>query len=34
VGRSMRASLVYIVLIVLLASLALYGTNPNFNLTL
>lgn len=34
VGRSMRASLVYIVLIVLSASLALYGTNPNFNLTL
>ncbi|MGE5697437.1 MAG: MlaE family ABC transporter permease [Candidatus Sericytochromatia bacterium] len=33
VGRSMRASLVWIVLVVLFASLALYGTNPNFNLT-
>ncbi|MBV9089328.1 MAG: ABC transporter permease [Mycobacteriaceae bacterium] len=33
VGRSMRASLVAIVLVVLLASLALYGVNPNFNLT-
>jgi len=33
VGRSMRASLVAIVLVVLFASLALYGTNPNFNLT-
>ncbi|MCW2651690.1 MAG: hypothetical protein JWR32_2666 [Mycobacterium sp.] len=33
VGRSMRASLIAIVLVVLLASLALYGTNPNFNLT-
>jgi phospholipid/cholesterol/gamma-HCH transport system permease protein len=33
VGRSMRASLVLIVVVVLLASLALYGTNPNFNLT-
>ncbi|MGY4708809.1 MlaE family ABC transporter permease [Mycolicibacterium sp. CBM1] len=33
VGRSMRASLVAIVVVVLLASLALYGTNPNFNLT-
>ncbi len=33
VGRSMRASLIGIVLVVLLASLALYGTDPNFNLT-
>ena len=33
VGRSMRASLVWIVLVVLFASLALYGTNPNFNLS-
>ncbi|MFZ0831895.1 MAG: ABC transporter permease [Mycobacterium sp.] len=33
VGKSMRASLVWIVLVVLFASLALYGTNPNFNLT-
>ena len=33
VGRSMRASLILIVVVVLLASLALYGTNPNFNLT-
>jgi phospholipid/cholesterol/gamma-HCH transport system permease protein len=33
VGRSMRASLIVIVLVVLLASLALYGTDPNFNLT-
>jgi phospholipid/cholesterol/gamma-HCH transport system permease protein len=33
VGRSMRASLVAIVVVVLLASLALYGVNPNFNLT-
>ena len=33
VGKSMRASLILIVVIVLLASLALYGTNPNFNLT-
>jgi phospholipid/cholesterol/gamma-HCH transport system permease protein len=33
VGKSMRASLVLIVVVVLLASLALYGTNPNFNLT-
>ena len=29
----MRASLVAIVMLVLFASLALYGTNPNFNLT-
>ncbi|HME49182.1 MAG TPA: ABC transporter permease [Mycobacterium sp.] len=34
VGRSMRASLIAIVLVVLFASLALYGTNTNFNLTL
>ena len=33
VGRSMRASLVAIVLVVLFASLALYGVDPNFNLT-
>jgi phospholipid/cholesterol/gamma-HCH transport system permease protein len=33
VGRSMRASLIAIVLVVLFASLALYGTNTNFNLT-
>lgn len=33
VGRSMRASLIAIVIIVLFASLALYGTNANFNLT-
>ena len=33
VGRSMRTSLIAIVLVVLLASLALYGPDPNFNLT-
>ncbi len=33
VGISMRASLIAIAVIVLLASLALYGTDPNFNLT-
>lgn len=33
VGKSMRASLVLIVVVVLLASLALYGVDPNFNLT-
>lgn len=33
VGRSMRTSLVVIQFVVLLSSLALYGTNPNFNLT-
>jgi phospholipid/cholesterol/gamma-HCH transport system permease protein len=33
VGRSMRASLIAIVVVVLLASMALYGVNPNFNLT-
>jgi phospholipid/cholesterol/gamma-HCH transport system permease protein len=33
VGRSMRTSLIAIVCVVLLASLALYGTDPNFNLT-
>ncbi len=32
-GRSMRTSLIAIVMVVLLASLALYGTDPNFNLT-
>jgi len=33
VGKSMRTSLIAIVVVVLLASLALYGTDPNFNLT-
>jgi phospholipid/cholesterol/gamma-HCH transport system permease protein len=33
VGKSMRASLILIVVIVLVSSLALYGTDPNFNLT-
>ena len=33
VGRSMRTSLVAIVCVVLFASLALYGVDPNFNLT-
>jgi phospholipid/cholesterol/gamma-HCH transport system permease protein len=33
VGRSMRASLVAIVCVVLFASLVLYGVDPNFNLT-
>jgi phospholipid/cholesterol/gamma-HCH transport system permease protein len=33
VGRSMRFSLVSIVVVVLLAELALYGVDPNFNLT-
>ena len=33
VGIAMRASLVAVATVVLLASLALYGTNPNFNLT-
>ena len=33
VGRSMRSSLVVVQFVVLFASLALYGTNPNFNLT-
>ena len=33
VGISMRASLIAIAVVVLLASLALYGTDPNFNLT-
>ena len=33
VGRSMRTSLTAIVIVVLFASLALYGTDPNFNLT-
>jgi phospholipid/cholesterol/gamma-HCH transport system permease protein len=33
VGRSMRASLVALVMVVVLASLALYGVDPNFNLT-
>jgi phospholipid/cholesterol/gamma-HCH transport system permease protein len=34
VGRSMRFSLVSVVAVVLLAALALYGVNPNFNLTM
>ena len=33
VGRSMRTSLVAIVVVVLFAALALYGVDPNFNLT-
>jgi phospholipid/cholesterol/gamma-HCH transport system permease protein len=33
VGRSMRFSLVSVVVVILLASMALYGVNPNFNLT-
>ena len=33
VGRSMRFSLVSVVAVVLLAQLALYGVDPNFNLT-
>ena len=33
VGKSMRASLIAVVVVVLLASLAIYGVNPNFNLT-
>ncbi|KAB7751523.1 ABC transporter permease [Mycolicibacterium mucogenicum] len=33
VGRSMRTSLISNVVVVLLFSLALYGTDPNFNLT-
>ncbi len=33
VGKSMRFSLVAVQLVVLLASLALYGADPNFNLT-
>ncbi|HEX7321746.1 MAG TPA: ABC transporter permease [Mycobacterium sp.] len=34
VGRSMRFSLVSVNVVVLFAELALYGTNPNFNLTM
>lgn len=34
VGRSMRLSLVSVTVVVLLAELALYGVNPNFNLTM
>ncbi|HLR98519.1 MAG TPA: ABC transporter permease [Mycolicibacillus parakoreensis] len=34
VGRSMRFSLVSVQVVVLLFALALYGTNPNFNLTM
>ncbi|MFV0496380.1 MlaE family ABC transporter permease [Mycobacterium sp.] len=33
VGRSMRLSLVSVVVVVLLAQVALYGVDPNFNLT-
>ncbi|EUA22638.1 permease family protein [Mycobacterium xenopi 3993] len=33
VGRSMRFSLVSVVVVVLLGELALYGVDPNFNLT-
>jgi phospholipid/cholesterol/gamma-HCH transport system permease protein len=33
VGRSMRLSLVSVQVVILLATLALYGVNPNFNLT-
>ncbi|MGK2881737.1 MAG: ABC transporter permease [Mycobacterium sp.] len=33
VGKSMRTSLVMVVVVVLFASLALYGVSPNFNLT-
>jgi len=33
VGKSMRTSLVAIVVVVLFAALALYGVDPNFNLT-
>ena len=33
VGRSMRFSLVSVLVVVLLAPLALYGVSPNFNLT-
>jgi phospholipid/cholesterol/gamma-HCH transport system permease protein len=33
VGRSMRFSLVSVQVVILLASLALYGVDPNFNLT-
>jgi phospholipid/cholesterol/gamma-HCH transport system permease protein len=34
VGRSMRFSLAAVVVVAMLASLALYGVDPNFNLTL
>jgi phospholipid/cholesterol/gamma-HCH transport system permease protein len=33
VGKAMRASLVAVAMVVLLVALALYGVNPNFNLT-
>jgi phospholipid/cholesterol/gamma-HCH transport system permease protein len=33
VGRSMRFSLVSVQVVVLLGTLAIYGVNPNFNLT-
>ena len=33
VGRAMRASLVAMALVVLFVALALYGVDPNFNLT-
>jgi phospholipid/cholesterol/gamma-HCH transport system permease protein len=33
VGRSMRLSLITIVVVVVLTAMAVYGKNPNFNLT-
>ena len=33
VGRSMRFSLVSVEVVIVLATMALYGVNPNFNLT-
>jgi phospholipid/cholesterol/gamma-HCH transport system permease protein len=33
VGRSMRLSLITIVVVVVLTAMAIYGKNPNFNLT-
>jgi phospholipid/cholesterol/gamma-HCH transport system permease protein len=33
VGRSMRLSLIAVVVVAMLASLALYGVHPNFNLS-
>ncbi|MBV8965155.1 MAG: ABC transporter permease, partial [Mycobacteriaceae bacterium] len=33
VGRSMRFSLVSVQIVTLFAALALYGVDPNFNLT-
>ena len=34
VGQSMRLSLITVPTVVLLAALALYGVDPNFNLTM